>query len=285
MKSYKTKMIEDMKLRGLLPRTQEAYLGVAKLIVRHFGKEPDKISEEELRSYFLYLAEEKKSAPSTINQAVYGVRFLFQHTLNKKWPVLKLLRVKQPKKLPVVLSTGETKKLLNAIREPMRKMALTTIYALGIRLMEGLTLQTNHIDSDRLIVWIRGGKGNKDRAIPLPRPLLTALRTYWKEVRPAVADTKLIFVRRDGKGHINPTTLQKTIKPALADAGIDKHATIHSLRHSYATHLLEAGISLRTIQSILGHKSMRTTEVYMHVTQPSAEKLQLTVDRLVGNLC
>jgi integrase/recombinase XerD len=199
--------------------------------------------------------------------------------------VLKLLRVKQPKKLPVVLSTGETKKLLNAIREPMRRMALTTIYALGIRLMEGLTLQTNHIDSDRLIVWIRGGKGNKDRAIPLPRPLLTALRTYWKEVRPAVADTKLIFVRRDGKSHINPTTLQKTIKPALADAGIDKHATIHSLRHSYATHLLEAGISLRTIQSILGHKSMRTTEVYMHVTQPSAEKLQLTVDRLVGNLC
>lgn len=284
MHEYETKMIEDMKLRGLLPRTQEAYLGVAKLIVRHFDKQPEQISEEDLRNYFLYLAEEKKAAPSTINQAVYGVRFLFHHSLGRQWPVLKLLRVKRPKKLPVVLSTGETKRLLDVIREPTRRMALTTIYALGLRLMEGLTLETGNIDSDRLIVWIRRGKGMKDRAIPLPRPLLINLRTYWKEVRPSVANSKLIFIRRDGKGHVNPTTLQKTIKPALADAGIDKHATVHTLRHSYATHLLEAGITQRTIQSILGHKSLRTTDVYMHITQPSIERLQRTVDRLIDNL-
>lgn len=284
MHHYETKLIEDMKLRGLMPRTQEAYLGVARLIVRRLGKQPSQISEDDLRSYFLYLTEEKKAAPSTVNQAVHGVRFLFQHSLGRQWPVLKLLRVKQPHKLPVVLSFKETKDLLSSIREPMRRMALTTIYALGLRLMEGLTLQTSNLDSDRLIVWIRGGKGKKDRAVPLPRPLLLKLRAYWREIRPNVADSKLIFVRRDGKGHLNTTTLQKTMAPALADAGIDKHATVHSLRHSYATHLLEAGISLRTIQAILGHRSMRTTEVYMHVTKPSEEKLQLTVDRLVRDL-
>jgi integrase/recombinase XerD len=280
---YRDRMTEDMKLRDLKPRTREAYLQVVKQLVDHFGRPPETLTEENLRAYFLYLREERKLAPSTVNQAVYGVRFLFEHTLGRKWSLFGLLRVRHPLKLPVVLSTGEVRALFAAVRLPVRRMALTTIYACGLRLDEGRTLQSSQIDSQRMQLWIRLGKGGKDRALPLPRPLLLRLRTYWKNDRPR-SDCAHLFVRQDGTGPLDPSTLQKTMKAALADAGITKAASIHSLRHSYATHLLENGISLRTIQDLLGHRSLRTTSRYMHVTTPVAEQLQQTLDRLMANL-
>jgi site-specific recombinase XerD len=133
------------------------------------------------------------------------------------------------------------------------------------------------------MVWVRDGKGAKDRGVPLPRPLLARLRQYWKTERPR-SSTSFLFVPPDGTAPLHETTLQKTFTAARADTRIDKAASIHTLRHSYATHLLEAGVSLRTIQHVLGHKSMRTTEVYMHVTQPGAERLQETLDRLMVDL-
>jgi site-specific recombinase XerD len=162
-------------------------------------------------------------------------------------------------------------------------MALTTIYALGLRLGEGLALETQHIDGERLLVWIRNAKGARDRAVPLPRPLLARLRSYWKTERPA-SSTKYLFVPQEGEAPLHETTLQKTFTAARSDASVEKHATIHTLRHSYATHLVECGVSLRTVQHLLGHQSLKTTEIYMHVTQPGVENVQRILDRLMADL-
>lgn len=283
LSNWREKMSEDMRLRDFRPRTQEAYSLVVRQFFDQLQQEPEEVTDEDVREYFLYLREEKKAAPSSINIAVHGLRFFFIHTLHRDWPVFELLRVNNPRKLPTVLSRDEVKLILSLIRHPVRRMALTTIYALGLRLNEGLRLQSEHIDAGRLIVWVRDGKGAKDRAVPLPRPLLQRLRRYWKHERPASATTAL-FVARDSGQTLHPTTLQKTFSAARKDAKCAKHASIHSLRHSYATHLLESGISLRTIQHVLGHKSMRTTSLYMHVTQPGTEHLQSVLDRIMRDL-
>jgi site-specific recombinase XerD len=161
-------------------------------------------------------------------------------------------------------------------------MALTTIYALGLRLGEGLRLASEHIISARHIVMVKSGKGAKDRTVPLPQPLLVRLRHYWKHDRPA-SNEPLLFVSAEGM-LIHETTLQKTFTAACEDAKLPRHATIHTLRHSYATHLIEAGISLRTVQDILGHANLRTTEVYMHVTLPGRERVHDVVNRLMQDL-
>jgi integrase/recombinase XerD len=281
--NWRARMSEDMRLRDFRPRTQEGYLLAVRQFIERVGREPDALSDADVRGYFLYLREEKKLAPSSINIAVHALRFFFLHTMQRDWQVFDLLRVNKPRRLPVVLSRPEVRAVLHAVRHPVRRMALTTIYALGLRLGEGLSLETGHIDGERLVVWVRDGKGARDRGAPLPRPLLSRLRQYWKTERPA-SPTKYLFVPPEGVAPLHETTLQKTFTAARKDAGIDKHATIHTLRHSYATHLLESGVSLRTIQQLLGHKSLRTTELYMHVTQPGAENLQKVLDRLMADL-
>jgi site-specific recombinase XerD len=276
-------MSEDMRLRDFRPRTQEAYLLVVRQFIDRLGREPGALTDDDVRKYFLFLREEKKSAPSTINIAVHGLRFFFIHTLHRDWPVFELLRVNNPRKLPAVLGRDEVRAILSVVRQPMRRMALTTIYALGLRLNEGLHLQSGHIDSQRLLVWVRDGKGAKDRAAALPGPLLELLRHYWKHQRPATTSTALFVAQKSGES-LHETTLQKTFSAARKDAKCAKNHSIHTLRHSHATHLLESGISLRTIQHVLGHKSMRTTSLYMHVTQPGTEHLQAVLDRMMRDL-
>jgi integrase/recombinase XerD len=283
IKTWQAQMSEDMRLRDFRPKTQAAYLLAVKQFMAWVKREPDALGDDHVRAYFLYLREGKKLAPSTINIAVHALRFFFIHTMHRDWKVFELLRVNKPRILPVVLSQGEVRSVLQAVKHPVRRVALTTIYALGLRLNEGLGLEAGHIDGQRLIVWVRDGKGAKDRGVPLPRPLLDRLRRYWKAERPT-STTKYLFVPQDGLAPLHETTLQKTFVAARADARLTKDATIHTLRHSYATHLLEAGVSLRTIQQVLGHKSLRTTELYMHVTQPGAERLQEVLDRLMVNL-
>lgn len=281
--TWRGRMSEDMRLRDFRPRTQSGYLLATRQFLDWVKREPEALSAEDVRAYILHLREERKLAPATIHIAVHALRFFFLHTLQRDWEVFDLLRVRLPRKLPVVLSTGEVRSLLKTVEHPVRRMALTTIYALGLRLGEGLSLETGHIDSERLVVWVRNGKGARDRGIPLPRPLLARLRLYWKTERPKSA-SPLLFVPRDGVGRLHQTTLQKTFIAARRDAQLRKQATIHTLRHSYATHLLESGISLRTIQQLLGHSSLSTTEIYLHVTEPSAERVQDTLDRLMGDL-
>jgi len=281
--NWRARMGEDMRLRDFRPRTQEGYALAVRQFLDRVQREPQALTDQDVRAYFLYLREDKKLAPSSINIAVHALRFFFTRTLQRDWPVFKLLRVNKPRMLPVVLSTTEVRSVLGAVRHPVRRMALATIYALGLRLGEGLRLQTGHIDAERLLVWVRDGKGARDRGVPLPRPLLVRLRRYWQHERPA-SSSSYLFVPEGGSAPLHETTLQKTFIAARNDAGLAKHASIHTLRHSYATHLLEGGVSLRTIQQVLGHKSMRTTELYMHVTQPGSEHLQEIVDRLMADL-
>jgi site-specific recombinase XerD len=283
LENWRARMGEDMRLRDFRPRTQEGYSLAVRQFLDRMQRQPETLRDEDVRTYFLYLREEKKLAPSSINIAVHALRFFFIHTLQRDWPVFDLLRVNKPRMLPVVLSTGEVRALLAAVRHPVRRIALSTIYALGLRLGEGLRLETGHIDGERLLVWVRDGKGARDRGVPLPRPLLGRLRHYWKHQR-AVSPTNFLFVPHNGLAPLHETTLQKTFTAARKDAGITKQASVHTLRHSYATHLLESGVSLRTIQQVLGHKSMRTTELYMHVTQPGTEHLQEILDRLMADL-
>jgi hypothetical protein len=172
-KNWRERMSADMRLRDFRPKTQSAYLLVVRPFLDHVGREP-KAVRDDVREYFLHLREKKKLAPSSINIAVYGVRFFFVHTLGRDWPVFDLLRVKNPRKLPVVLSRSEVRAVLGSVRHPVRRMALSTIYALGLRLGEGLRLETGHIDGERLIVWVRDGKGAEDRGVPLPRPLFAS---------------------------------------------------------------------------------------------------------------
>jgi site-specific recombinase XerD len=246
------------------------------------GKEPEALTDEDIRGYFLHLRDERKLSPSSITIAVCALRFFFQHTLLRDSAVFGLLRVKKPRTLPLVLNRAEVRAILDTVERPVRRMALCTIYALGLRLGEGLALETQDIDAARLVVTVRDGKGGRDRTVPLPRPLLARLRSYWKSDRPRCS-TSYLFVG-DGGAPLHETTLQKTFTAARQDAAIKKHATIHTLRHSYATHLLESGVSLRTIQQILGHGSLQTTEVYLHVTQLGVENVQRVIDRLMADL-
>jgi integrase/recombinase XerD len=283
LENWRARMSEDMRLRDFRPRTQEGYMLAVRQFLDRMQRQPESLNDEDVREYFIYLREDKKLAPSSINIAVHALRFFFIHTLRRDWPVFDLLRVNKPRMLPVVLSTSEVRAVLAAVRHPVRRVALTTIYALGLRLGEGLRLESGDIDGERLIVWVRNGKGARDRGVPLPRPLLSRLRRYWRHER-ETSPTKYLFVPPNGSAPLHETTLQKTFTAARKDADSRKEASIHTLRHSYATHLLESGVSLRTIQQVLGHKSMRTTELYMHVTQPGTERLQEVVDRLMADL-
>ena len=280
--NWRERMESDMRLRDLRPRTIEGYLLAIRLFIERVDKEPEKLKEEDVRTYVLHLRDDRHQAPSSINIAICALRFFFNFTLQRDFEVFNLLRVHRTRSLPVVLSRGEVCALLSVIRHPVRRMLLTTIYALGLRIGEGLHLERSHIDGARGIVWIRDGKGGKDRRVPLPKPILLRLRRYWKEERPE-STIPLLFVSAEGKP-IHETTIQKTFNAAQEEAKIPRRATVHTLRHSYATHLVENGISLRTIQDILGHKSMKTTEVYMHVTLPGTEHLQEVLDRLMADL-
>jgi len=279
--SWYERLGEDLRLHDYRATTQASYLQAVRSFMEHAGgREPAELTEDDVRAYALYLRDERKVSASTSSIALCALRFFFEHTVRRQWAVFDLVRVKRPRTLPVVLSRGEVRRLLGSVREPVRRVALTTIYALGLRLNEGLALEAGDVDSARLKVWVRDGKGGKQRGVPLPRPLLGRLREYWKTDRPP-ATSRHLFPSRGRDGALHDSTLQKTFAAVLHESDIEKKATIHTLRHSYATHLLEAGISLRTIQDLLGHSSLRTTSVYMHVTDPAVEQLQKTLDVLM----
>lgn len=277
------RLSEDMRLRDFRPKTQDSYRRVVRQFLEHVKKEPYLLTEDDVRAYLIYLRDERMLASSTRNVAVHGLRFFFTYTCPQEWSVLDFVRVKIAQKLPVVLSVEETHRVLGAVREPTRRMALQTIYALGLRLGEGLRLESRDIDSDRLIVLVRDAKGAKDRMVPLPRPLLHKLRRFWKQDRQA-SKGPLLFVGGAKGGSVDRTSLQKTFSAVLEEQHVEKRASIHTLRHSYATHLLEAGITLKTIQRVLGHRSLKTTSVYLHVTHENDERLLATLDRLMAKL-
>ena len=276
------KMIEDMQLRGFAPKTQEAYLLAVRQLARHYHKSPDLINEEELRQYFLFLKNEKHASRSTCTIALCGIKFFFQHTLGREWKTFEFLRPPKEKKLPVVLSLGEVRCILSRVHRQRYRVCLSTIYACGLRLQEGLHLQVSHIDSDRHLLHVCLGKGAKDRYVPLPPPILTMLRRYWITHRHSL----WLFPapRQPEKGPMEASGVQRAFRAAVLESGIHKKATVHTLRHSYATHLLEAGLNLRIIQSYLGHASPATTAIYTHLTQASDERTARTINQVLAGL-
>jgi site-specific recombinase XerD len=282
-------MIQDMQLHGFSARTQESYASAVAHLAQHFHTRPDQLGEEHLRQYFLYLANEKKVARATATIALCGIKFFYEHTLQRQWPTLHLIRPPREKKLPVVLSREEVRRVLAAVRIPVYRACLTTIYACGLRLREGARLQVPDVDSDRLMLHIHG-KGNKDRYVPLPEPTLHMLRAFWRTHRsplwlfPAPTRQGWQHSLADKGGPVTDSSLQSAFRRALQGCGMVKRAHVHTLRHSYATHLLEAGVNLRIIQENLGHGSARTTQIYTHLTREVRATLTEPLHQLMQGL-
>ena len=237
--NWRERMGQDMRLRDLRPKTIGHYQLAVRLFLERTGKAPENATEEDVRGYVLHLRDERLQAPSSVNIAVCALRFFFTHTLQRDYAVFELMRVNKPRTLPNVLSRDEVKRLLSVVEHPVRRMALTSIYALGLRLGEGLSLATSQIQSSRQLVIVKNGKGAKDRTVPLPMPLLDRLRHYWKHDRPR-SQEKLLFVSAEGTP-IHETTLQKTFSAARRDATLVQHATIHTLRHNAEFRIMPSG--------------------------------------------
>ena len=282
MSALRQKMIEDMQLRGLSARTQETYVRVVRQLAEYYHKPPDQLSQEELRQYFLYLKNDKHASRSTCTQALSGLKFLYEQTLQREWPILEFIRPPREHKLPVILSVAEVQRLLGCVRRKHYRVCLSTIYGCGLRLLEGVQLQVRDIDSSRMLLHVRGGKGNKDRYVPLPEQTLVQLRGYWRRHRHPI----WLFPGREGSATapMDESGVQKAFRAALKDSGINKAASVHTLRHSYATHLLEAGVNLRLIQSYLGHDSLATTAIYTHLTRKAEVNAVETINRLMADL-
>lgn len=282
MNALRKKMIEDMQLRGFAERTQEAYLLAVSQLARHYHKSPDQIEEEELRQYFLFLKNEKHAARATCTIALCGIKFFFERTLGRAWKTFEFLRPLKEKKLPVVLSRAEVQSILARVYRRPYRVCLTLIYVCGLRLLEGVHLRVADIDGARNLLHIQQGKGNKDRYVPLPDACLKMLRQHWLTHRHPV----WLFPSPvgDSQQPMSASGLQRAFRAAVKEAGIHKKATVHTLRHSYATHLLEAGVNLRIIQSYLGHASPKTTSIYTHLTSLTEAQSRKTIENMVASL-
>lgn len=289
MSPLRTRFLEDMQLHGYSPRTQSCYVGAVRSLAKHYGKSPDLITEEELRQYFLHLTLEKKVSRATATIALCGVKCFFQNTLQRNWTCFKLLRPPKSKKLPAVLSREEVQQILGCVRKPIYRVCLTTIYACALRLNEGRCLQIADLDTARMLLRV-GGKGSKQRLVPLPQKVLQRLRQLWPSHRspvwlfPAVTRQGFKHSVQQDCGPITRSALQRAFRCALHQSGVRKAAHVHTLRHSMATHLLEAGVNLRIIQNILGHATPTTTALYTHLTQQVRESVNAPINDLMNGL-
>jgi integrase/recombinase XerD len=283
MSPLRSRMLEDMQLHGFSRSTQNAYVRSIAKLAKHCHKSPDLISEDELRHYFLDLTLNKKASHSTATVDLCAIKFFFETTLQRPWPSLKLMRPPKHKKLPVVLSREEVFRVLSAIRFPVYRACLSTIYSCGLRLSEGALLKVKDIDSSRMMVRVLG-KGSKERDVPLPERTLFLLREFWRTHR----SQEWLFparIHHDGYSQpVKPKNVQTAFRRAVRQSGIKKAAHVHSLRHSYGTHLLEAGVNLRVIQGLLGHDSPRTTAIYTHLTPQVIESVSRTINQIVSAL-
>lgn len=278
-------MQQDLQLAGLSERTHEAYLRAVRQLAAHFKTPPDQITEQQLREYFLYLRNDKKFAGPSLKIAFCGIKFFYTHTVPRGWETLAKIKIPRPKTLPDVLTTDEVRRLIEAVRTPHNKAYFWTVYSLGLRLNEGLHLQVGDIDSQRMLVHVHRGKGAKDRYIPLPAKTLAVLREYWKTHRnptwlfPATGRDHAQAATADHP--MNKSSVQGAMRRVVVELGFKKAIHLHTLRHSYATHLLEAGVNLRLIQQYLGHSSLQTTMVYLHLTSQGQEQARATIEKLM----
>lgn len=292
MTALRQKMIDDMQLHGLSARTQEAYVRAVRQLVEHCHKPPDQIGEEEFRQYFLYLKNIRKVSRSTCTIALCGIKFFYEQTLQRPWHTFELIRPAPEHKLPVVLSVPEVGRILTCVHLQRYRVCLSMIYACGLRLLEGVRLQVKDIDGDRKLLHVTQGKGSKDRYVPLPEACLGMLRQHWLTHRnriwlfpsPQYVLREITPLEQLICKPMSESGLQRAFHSALQESGIQKEATVHTLRHSYATHLLEAGLNLRIIQSYLGHASPTTTAIYTHLTSTSEGLAVEAINQLMAGL-
>ena len=285
MKDYYQQSMRALQLAGMSDRTQQCYTRAVRQLVDFYKKTPDLITEQELQDYFLHRKNVSKWSAATMRICYSGIKFFFINELKRKWHTLELINAKRELRLPDVLSTDEAWSILNTVTTPQNKAYLTTVYTCGLRLNEALHIQISDIDSKRMLIHVHRGKGAKDRYVPLPAATLDLLRQYWKTHR----NKTLIFPRlgrgrQDGHTAQIPMakeTVQGALRRVLKQLKIKKRITIHTLRHSYATHLLEAGVNIRRIQQYLGHSSLSSTMIYLHLTTQGHERAYGIINTLM----
>jgi integrase/recombinase XerD len=261
MTPLRQQMLDDMRMRNLSPHTQAAYVRAVARYAQHFGKSPDQLDREHIRAYLLTLIQRRVSW-SLYNQVRCALHFFYCVTLQKDWPKEELVCAKTPKKLPVILSRAEIAQFLGSIRNAKHHAMCATLYATGLRVSELLALQVSDIDSRRMVIRVRQGKGRKDRYVMLSPKLLEVLRDYWRFERPR----HWLFPGRIPGRPMTVGALECILGKLSERSGLSKPVTPHRLRHSFATHLLEAGVNIRLIQALLGHRSLRTTALYTYVS-------------------
>ncbi len=276
MTYLRQRMIEDMQIRNLSLNTQKRYLDHVAAFAKYFKKSPEYLGLDEIRAYQLHLVQIRRLSSSSINIAVCALRFLYRITLRRDWHVERIVLARREQKLPVVLSAHEVVKFFHAIDSIKYRAILMTAYAAGLRISEVLGLKFADIDSSRMTIRVAQGKGKKDRYVMLSPKLLAILRTYWKIARPSV----WLFPGQDQSQPLSPSTVRQVCQWAYRAAGLKKKVTPHTLRHSFATHLLEAGTDLRTIQVLLGHKSPVATARYTHIAITNISKTSSPLDSL-----
>ena len=279
MGKLRDQMEMDMRLRRFSPKTIVCYLACMKGVAKHFRKSPAELGEEEIRTYLHYLMEERKASQSVLVQTYSALKFFFENTLQKQWNAFRIPRCKQRRKLPGVLTREEVESILSATKNLKHRAILMTIYSAGLRIGEVTRLKVSDIESQRMMIRVNEGKGLKDRYTLLGERNLEMLRRYWKAYRPL----EWLFPGRNASDPVSISAIQRVFKTSLEKAGIKKKASVHTLRHCFATHLLESGTDLYYIQRLLGHKSAGTTSVYLHITGKDIGKIKSPIDSSVGN--
>ncbi len=285
MENWQESLITTLQLNGKAERTQANYIRQIRILTEHFHKTPDLITEEELQEYFLHRRNVSKWAPSTMKSCYAGIRFFFENVLKRDWHIFKIVRAKTEYRMPTVLTIEEVRTILAHVTSSRNHAFLTTVYSCGLRLTEALQLQVSDIDSSRMMIHVHQGKGSKDRYVPLPQATLEILRKHWATHK----NPRLIFPSRGiyDKGWtsdnpISVSTVQAALRQAVRAAGIQKRRiSVHTLRHSYATHLLESGVNLRVIQRYLGHSQLDTTMMYLHLTNKGQEDALKLINQIM----
>jgi site-specific recombinase XerD len=267
------RMIDDMTVRNLSPQTRENYIFHVARFAKYFSRSPELLGCPEIRTYLLFLIEQRHVSWAYFNQSVCALRFLYRTTLKKEWTVEHLPFPKKPKTLPVVLRVDEVAQFFRAVTNIKHRAILMTAYAAGLRTSEVTHLRVKDIDSQRMVIHVQQGKGRKDRYVMLSPTLLELLRAYWKAERP----NHWLFPGQDPTRPITVSSVQLACRRAATISGISKHISVRTLRHTFATHLLESGTNVRIIQALLGHRSLLTTARYTHV---SAEAIHSTTSPL-----
>jgi integrase/recombinase XerD len=276
MTPLRQRFIDDLRLRNYAKRTIDTYVSQVAAFARHFGRSPELLGADEVRAYQLHLLERRVSW-SSFNQAVCALRFLYRTTLGRPEQLAMIPYGKRPKKLPSVLSPDEVLRLLDAAPPPRDRVLLQVAYGCGLRLNDLLHLRVTDIDSARMVIHIRQGKGAKDRLVPLSLRLLQELRAYWLACRPRT----WLFPGQTADGTLTASNIQRRFGRLVKQVGLNKHCSMHTLRHSYATHLLEAGVDVLTLKALMGHASLQTTARYLHVSTQRLHQTPSLLDLLV----